>query len=772
MATTSETLALAMQHHQSGRLQEAEPLYRLILQSNPNHADALHLLGLIAHQVGNRPAAVEYICRAIQLNGNAADAHGNLGLAYYAWRKLPEAIASYRRALKLKPNDAKVWMTLGVALKDQREFDEAVACYRRAIEIHPGFTEAHGNLGNSLKELGRLDEAIESYLRVLELNPNIAQAHCNLGIALQEQGRFDEAIARYRRALDLKPNYAEAHGNLGLALKGQGLLDESVACFRRTVELQPNTAEAHGNLGIALMEQGYPDEAIVCYRRALELRPDDAVSLGNLGNALTNRGKLTEAVSCFRRSLELSSDDAVTHSNLGNALKDQGLLDEAIACFRRSLELNLDYAIAHSNLLMTLHYCDGMTHPALAEAHAEFDRQHTSKLMQTVDSTLKSNDLHRRPRLGFVSADLGRHPVGFFLVRVLENLFASQYEMICYSDRNVKDDLSQRMQSVSTHWRDVLGVGDQRLAEQIRADGIDILFDLAGHTGHNRLMVFARKPAPIQVSWIGYEGTTGLSAMDYLIADRHTVPNGSEVYYRESVLRMPDGYLCYEPPDTAPPIAPPPSQKNGYMTFGSFNNLAKVTPHVVKVWSEILHRCPNSRLLMKYSGLGDPNVRQRYLDAFAAHGVNPQRLELLPPCSYAEYLASYADVDVILDPFPFSGSTTTCEALWMGVPVVTCPLETFASRHSLSHLSSIGVRELVAENLKAYVELAVSLAGDLPRVTSLRGELRDRMRTSPLCDGKRFAANLDTLLQSIWSKQPRLRMDDCNAILCESRLNE
>ena len=244
---------------------------------------------------------------------------------------------------------------------------------------------------------------------------------------------------------------------------------------------------------------------------------------------------------------------------------------------------------------------------------------------------------------------------------------------ICYSDRIVKDDLTHRLQAAATQWRDVIGMSDERLAEQIRADRIDILFDLAGHTAHNRLLVFARKPAPIQITWIGYEGTTGLAAMDYLLADRLMIPEGSERHYRESVLRMPDGYLCYDPPATAPPVGPLPALKNGFATFGSFNNPAKITPEVVAVWAEILRRAPTARLVMKYRGLGDQTVRDRYLELFAAHGVDSQRLDLLPWSSYAEYLATYHQVDVALDPFPFSGSTTTCESLWMGVPVVTCP---------------------------------------------------------------------------------------------------
>ena len=653
MATISEALAIAIQHYYAGRPQAAEQIYRLILQAEPNQADAIHLLGVIAHQAG--------------------------------------------------------------------KLDEAVARYRRAVELKPDYAEAHNNLGVVLKDQGKLDEALACWHRAVELKPDYAEAHSNLGSAFNIQGKLDEAIACYRRAVELKPDYAEAHSNLGSALKDLEKLDEALACYRRALQLKPDYAEAHINLGVALKDQGKLDEALACYRRALQLKPDNAIP----------------------------------HNNLGNALNVQGKPGEALACYRRALDLKPDYAVAHSNLLMTLQYCAGVTPAALAEAHAEYDRQHAASLGVAIVRHANVRDPHRRFRLGFVSPDLKWHPVGCFLVRVLENLVSqTQPETICYSDLSVKDGLTHRLQAAATEWRDVLGMTDQRLAEQIRADRVDILFDLAGHTAHNRLLVFARKPAPVQITWIGYEGTTGLAAMDYLLADRYVVPEGSEQYYREHVLRMPDGYLCYDPPTGAPPVGPPPSLTKGHATFGSFNNLAKITPEVVAVWAKLLRRAPTARLVLKYRGLEDSTVSRRYLDLFAAHGVEPRRLELLPWSSYAEYLAAYREVDVALDSFPFSGSATTCEALWMGVPVITCPGETFASRHSLSHLSNVGLTETTAHDLDAYVERAASLAADLPRLAMLRAGLRERMAASPLCDGKRFATHLASLLHDVWEHPP------------------
>ncbi len=720
MATISEALAIAFQHHQAGRLQAAEQICRQILTVEPNQPDAIHLLGVLAGQAGKYGAAVEYIERAIRLKGNAApfynnlgnalkcqgkldeavacyrrtlelkpdfaEAHYNLGVTLNDQGKLDEAIACYRRALELKPNLADAHYNLGSALKDQGKLDEAVACYRRTLELKPDFAEAHSDLGVTLKDQGKPDEAVACYRRALQLKPDLAKVHNNLGITLNDQGKLDEAIACYCRALELKPDLADAHYNLGNALKDQGKLDEAIACYRRTLELKPDFAEAHSNLGVTLKDQGKPDEAVACYRRALELSPDLAKVHNNLGVALNDQGKLDEATACYRRALELQPDLAEAHNNLGNALKDQGKLDEAVGCYRRALELQPDYAKAHSNLLLTLHYSAGVTLAALAEAHAEYDRRHAVPLRGPSVQHENVCDRHGRLRLGFVSPDLGRHPVGYFVVRVLENLSQEQHETICYSDRIVKDDLTHRFQAAATQWRDVIGMRDQRLAEQIRADRIDILFDLAGHTTHNRLLVFARKPAPIQVTWAGYAGTTGLKSMDYLLADRYEVPPGAERYYQERVLRMPEGYVCYDPPVYAPPVAPPPALDRGQVTFGCFNNPAKVTPQTIEVWARILRRLPGARLVFKYKGWNDSGVARRFAEMFVTHAMDPGRLEFLGYSPHVELLAGYNRIDLALDPFSYCGGLTTCEALWMGVPVITCPFETFASRHSLSHI--------------------------------------------------------------------------------------
>jgi tetratricopeptide (TPR) repeat protein len=350
MATISEALAIAIEHHQAGRLQAAEQIYRQILAVQPNHADAWHLLGFLAHQVGRHEVAVEYIQRAVDFNGAEATFHNNLGEAYRALRRVPEAIGCYRRALELNPDFAEAHSNLGIACRNCGKLDDAIACYRRALELKPDFAKTYNNLGNALKEQGKLDEAIACYRRAVELMPDLAEIHNNLGNAFKDQGKLDEAIDCYHRALELKPGYAEAHNNLGAALKDQGKLDEAIARHRRALELNPRFAEAFYNLGNALKEQGKLDEATTCYHRAVELKPDFAEAHNNLGNTLETQAKLAEAIACYRRVLELKPEYAEAHNNLGNALESQGNLDDAFVCYRRALELKPDFAEAHTNL--------------------------------------------------------------------------------------------------------------------------------------------------------------------------------------------------------------------------------------------------------------------------------------------------------------------------------------------------------------------------------------------------------------------------------------
>ena len=743
-----------------GKLEEAAASYTEAVRLRPSYLEAHNNLGNALKDLGRLEEAMASYREAVRLRPDQAGAHYNLGSALLDLSRSEEAEVSLREALRLQPDFAAAQNSLGTILAGKGHPEEAAVCFRKAILLRSEFVDAHINLANVLNEQGELAEAVGCYRQALRLKPDYAEAHNNLAIVLAKQGKSEEAIASYCRAILLKPSFPEAHHNLANVYHEQGKLDEAIVSYRRALYLKPGYAEAHNNLGNALRKQEKFEEAFACFRQALRLKPGYAEAYHGMGNAFKEQGKLEDAVACYRQALLLNPDYPIAHNNLGNALKDQGNLEEAVACYRQALHLKPDLVKAHSNFVFTLSYCLEMTLADLAEAHEEFNHRHADPMQSTWRPHDNLPEPNRQLRLGFVSADLGRHPVGYFLVRILEHLDRRQAEIVCYNNRVGKDEITARFQASAAQWRDVAYWSDDRLAAQIREDRIDILFDLAGHTAHNRLLVIARRPAPIQITWAGYFGTTGLAAMDYLLADRHEVPPQAEVHYREKVLRMPDGYICYEPPAYAPPVADLPAWRRGYVTFGSFNNPAKLNSQVLELWAKLLERIPTARLLLKYKGVDNHVFGERLRGILAGQGIAVGRVEIQGGSAHADLLAQYNEVDIALDPFPYNGGLTTCEALWMGVPVITCPGETFASRHSLSHLSTVGLTETVARDLDEYVELAVTLAGDLPRLAALRASLRQRMVASPLCDGTRFATNLLALLRAAWRswvKEPRAK---------------
>jgi predicted O-linked N-acetylglucosamine transferase (SPINDLY family) len=734
---------------QAKRFDDAVIAYKKALAFKPDLAEVHNNLGIALKDQGKLDEAVACYRQALNLKPDFAEAHSNLGNALKDQGKLDEAVACYRQALVLKPDSAAAQSNLGIALNESGKLDEAVACYRQALVLKPDFAEAHSNLGIALKDQGKLDEAMACYREALVLKPDFANAHNNLGIALKEQGKLDEAVACYRQALFLKLDYAEAHYNLGDALQQQGKLAEAVASYRHALVLKPDFAEAYCNLGIALKDQGKLDEAVACYRQALNLKPDFAEAHSNLGNALNESGKLDEAVACYRRALVLKPDFAAAQSNLGNALKDQGKLDEAMACYRQALVVKPEYAEAHSNLLMSLHYAARHSDADILAEAQSFARQ--VEKSRPSRNFLNTTDPHRRLRIGYVSADFRAHPVGYFLAPVIAAHDRATVEVICYNNSAVTDPMTTRIREAADQWRTFAGVPDADASAMIQGDGIDVLVDLSGHTAKNRLLLFAIRSAPVQVTWLGYFGTTGVAAMDYILADRFVVLPGEKTFFTERVWRLPDSYLCFAPPEFDVPIIARPVTPAEPLTLGCFNNWAKVSPGTVSLWAEILGKMPGTQLFLKTKSLHDPAVSRDAMDRFAAHGIGPERLILEGHASRAELLAAYNRVDIGLDPFPFGGGTTTAEALWMGVPVVTLRGDRWVGRVSESILATVGLSDLVAEDRDSYVRTVVTLADDRPRLSKMRHDLRPMMKGSAFCDGPRFARSIEAAYRGMWN---------------------
>lgn len=656
-----------------------------------------------------------------------------------------------RSLIEQYPDSGFAWKALGVSLQTQGK--DALPALRKAAELLPGDAAAHSNLGNALRELRQYDEAVASCRRALEIDPNYAIGHNNLGAALKDFGQIDEAAVACRRALALRPDYAEAHSNLGYALKDLGHIGDAVACLHRALEIRPDYAEAHNNLGNAYKELGQIACAVAGYRRALGIKPDYAEAHNNLGNALQVLGEIDGAMASCRRALEIKPDFAEAHCNLGYARQVLGQLDGAVASYRRALEINPDFAGASSSLLFIHNYLSDL--PAatlLAEARRFGDL--VARQARPCVSWGNSPDPDRCLRVGFVSGDLWNHPVGFFLEGVLAALAsdaAARLELSAYATQGRGDALTERIKARCSGWCSAVGASDEALARRLRDDGIDILVDLSGHTAYNRLSMFAWKPAPVQVAWLGYFATTGVAAMDYLIADPWTVPEGEESEFTEKIWRLPETRLCFTPPDVAVDVSALPASTNGYVTFGCFNNLTKVNDAVVALWARVLLAVPGSRLFLKAKQLASVSVRQSVVDRFAAHGIGSQRVVLEGPTPRSDYLSAYHRVDIALDPFPFSGGTTSAESLWMGVPVLTLTGDRFVSRQGVGLLMNAGLPEWIARDADDYVARAVASAGDLRQLAVLRQELRQRVLASALFDAPRFAGHFEAALRGMWT---------------------
>jgi predicted O-linked N-acetylglucosamine transferase (SPINDLY family) len=579
-----------------------------------------------------------------------------------------------------------------------------------------------------------------------------AQRAFQLGNAFRTQGQTDQAIAHYERALSLNPDYAEVHNNLGLALAAQGRIDRAITHYERALSLNPDYAKAHNNLGLVYMAQGRIDQAIAHYERALSLNPDDALAHNNLGNALRAQGQTDQAIVHYERALSLNPDDALAHHNLGSTLMLQGQIGLAFLHYERALSLWPDNVATHHSLLLALNYMSDKDPAAVYAAHLDFARRWEAPLATLIQSHSNDRSRERRIRIGYVSCDFRQHSVGYFIEPVLAHHDHERFEIFCYANDLQEDTVTERLKSNADRWRCLAGLSDELTAQQIRTDQIDILVDLNGHTGSNRLLAFARKPAPLQVTWLGYPNTTGLATMDYRFTDGFADPVGmTEHFHSEQLVRLPECFSCYQPPQEAPEVSGLPALEKGYVTFGSFNNLTKITREVMAVWANILQAIPGARLTLKNAGLGGSTAQQMVREIFTEMGVAPERLELLgSDQSQKAHLERYGSIDIGLDPFPYNGATTTCEALWMGVPVVTLAGRTHAGRVGVSQLSNLGLIELIGRTPDEYIATALRLATDVERLSTLRKELRSRMAVSPLTDGPRFTKNLERAYRWMW----------------------
>lgn len=781
-APTDAEKAEVLRLFSGGQLDAAERLSVVITRKYPSHPFGWKALGGVRRLLGKTEESLEPMRRATRLAPEDAEAHSNLGKTLLDLGQLSAAEASYRQAIHLRPEYCVAHHCLGETLQRLGRLADAVVCYREVIRLEPRLAEPHVKLGALFADKGELKAAEESYRVALHLRPDSAAAHAGLGIVLKRLDRCGEAESSCREAIRLKPEYAEAHCNLGVVLEGLGQLGEAADCYLKAIQLNPLLAAAHNNLGNALCSLGQLERAETSYREAIRVASDYAEAYCNLGVVLSKRGKLKEAEASFkgavrlrrdmpqahlnlgtvlshlgqlnsaeaeyREAIQLKLDNAKAHSNLGAALMKLGRFEEAEESLREAIRLNPKYYNAHSNLLFGLNYIDSLPVQKMLEEASRYGEIVSADAHPKFTSWLTVSD--GPLRIGFVSGDLRNHPVGFFVEGLLKHLDRRLFELYAFSNDRKKDELTERIQPYFKDWILILGMSDLEVANVIHQRGINVLIDLSGHSGQNRLPVFAYKPAPVQVSWLGYFASTGLPEIDYFIGDPHVCPEEEAQHFTEKLWRLPESWFCLEPPLSAPPVAPLPAMKNGFITFGCFGNMSKIGPRVERLWSELLRRVPSARLFLKSNQFSDSQVVKEVEARFVENGVERERLILEAPSRRDEYYAAYSRVDIILDTFPYPGGTTSVDALWMGVPILTLKGDRFLSRLGESIARNAEMPDWIAEDESDYLQKAAFFASDLGRLETMRGGLRERLREGPLFNTKRFAENFGAALLEMY----------------------
>jgi predicted O-linked N-acetylglucosamine transferase (SPINDLY family) len=669
----------------------------------------------VANRKGDYEQASRWCRKALHVARDIPEAWYHLAVALGGLGRRAEAVDAANRARRLAPGSAEAQNTVGLQLLALHAFPEARECFERAIALAPAHPFAYSNLGKLLETLRRYDEAERLLTRAIELQPALAPLHVNLGGLLNALHRHQAAETACQRAIELDPSSAQAWSNLGAAQLGAKRLVAAEAACRKAIALDPRSPEAWSNLGSTLLEQFRLDEAAEACRKALVLDPQSA------------------------HPHELMARISVQRSDFSAAVRE---FDLALAKDPHDPELL-------SNRLFSLSYLPATSPDAMLAAARQFDAA-ANRDVVPFRSWGGTPDPNRRLRVGLVSGDLRRHPVGYLLKGPLAHLSKSDIELVAYSSQPDGDDLTAELRQHFASWAEVAGSSDRELAQQIHDDRIDVLVDLAGHTRHSRLPAFAWKPAPVLVTWLGYFATTGLTAIDWKIGDPWLSPRDEGHHFTEKIWRLPDSCLCFAPPHDAPAVAALPSAANGYPTFGCFNNLAKVNDDVVEVWSRILAAAPGARLLLKTKQLASAELRAALLARFEHHGIAADRLILEGTAPYAEYLASYGRVDIALDPFPYPGGATTAEGLWMGVPALTLRGDRFIAHQGESLLHAAGLPDWIACDRDEYVRKAVDFAADRSRLAQLRASLRQQVAASPLFDAPRYARHLEAAWRGMW----------------------
>ncbi|KAL2992822.1 hypothetical protein AAZX31_10G070200 [Glycine max] len=775
---------------------DALALYERVLESDGGNVEALVGKGICLQMQNMGRLAFESFAEAIRMDPQNACALTHCGILYKDEGCLVEAAESYQKALQVDPSYkaaaeclAIVLTDIGTNIKLAGNTQEGIQKYFEALKIDPHYAaaserpmyaEAYCNMGVIYKNRGDLEAAITCYERCLAVSPNFEIAKNNMAIALTDlgtkvklEGDINRGVAFYKKALHYNWHYADAMYNLGVAYGEMLKFDMAIVFYELAFHFNPHCAEACNNLGVIYKDRDNLDKAVECYQLALGIKPNFSQSLNNLGVVYTVQGKMDAAASMIEKAIIANPTYAEAYNNLGVLYRDAGDISLAINAYEQCLKIDPDSRNAGQNRLLAMNYIDEGNDDKLFEAHRDWGRRFM-RLYPQFTSWDNSKDPERPLVIGYVSPDYFTHSVSYFIEAPLVYHDYTNYKVIVYS-AVVKADAKtirfrEKVLKKGGIWKDIYGTDEKKVADMVRQDQVDILIELTGHTANNKLGMLACRPAPVQVTWIGYPNTTGLPTIDYRITDSRADPPETKQKHVEELVRLPDSFLCYTPSPEAGPVCPTPALSNGFVTFGSFNNLAKITPKVLQVWAKILCAIPNSRLVVKCKPFCCDSVRQRFLSTLEKLGLEPLRVDLLPLILLNhDHMQAYSLMDISLDTFPYAGTTTTCESLYMGVPCVTMAGSVHAHNVGVSLLSKVGLGNLIAKNEDEYVKLALKLASDISALQNLRMSLRELMSKSPLCDGAKFILGLESTYRQMWHRYCK---GDVPALKCMELLQQ
>jgi protein O-GlcNAc transferase len=642
---------------------------------------------------------------------------------------------------------SKKEINLILELFNSSKFEETEKKINAEIINYPNSSILYNILGAVLFSQNKFDQSIKYYKKSIKNEPKYAQAYNNLGIVLQKQNKISEAINYYKKAITLKSDFFEASNNLGNALSELGKLNEALKHFEKAIKIKSDYAEAYNNLGFLYQKLGNFKKAQDNYEEAISNKLNYAEVYNNLGLLFNDLGKFEEAEINYTKAIKADPNYVKSYNNLGNLLSDLGKFNEADLILHKAIEIKPNYPKAFSNLLFNLNYQVDLDVNLYLSIAKKF-RTNCKPTKSNIKYNYTKNPT--KLKLGLVSADFGNHPGGFFTLSTLKELKKKNFELIAYSASDRNDEFSNYFKPLFSKWHSIEKKNDEEVVKEIIKDGIHILIDLQGHSAKNRLPIFMYKPAPVQLSWLA-QGTTGINEIDYFVGSKHITPKHEEKFYVEKIYRLPEISQCFTTPTFDIKINELPALKNNFITFGCINKLSKINDEVIFLWAEILLSIPKSQLLIKNRNLHNKSIADSIIKKFESKNITKKRIIFIGESeTRKESLETYNKIDITLDPFPYQGNTTTCESVWMGVPVLTLKGDRYLSHFGESINSNLNMNDWIAKSKEEYISKAIKFSSNIKELTRIRTNLRHKALSSPVFNAPKFAVHFNDMILKIW----------------------